>query len=315
VRPEPAYQFFHAKVNRPNAVVVTNYFGWTNAVLLNNAIVEAVIIPAAGRVLQFRLLGSTNGPFWENESLYGRSATPSSWNTSGSFGGDKAWPSPQSDWGWPPPSGFDGSTNAVSLSNGVVTLVTPVDATYQIRTTRVIELGFDEPVMRIRTIFERTAATARTNNSLGVWVITQLRDPVRCFVPVPSPSIFPSGYTQLGTGLPTQFQQTNGFISFTRDRSASHKLGFDAGTLIWIGTNLTLRIDAPRVPGLPKASYPDNGSSTEIYTSSGTPYVEHEFLGPLSLLPNGGRMEFVTTYILFQRVEADPEAEARRVLK
>src|SRR5215471_11242975 len=123
-------EFVKAKVNRPNLTVITNYAGWTNAVLLNNGLVEAVIVPPAGRVLQFRFLGSSDGALWENHNLYGQTASPTSWNTEGSFGGDKSWPSPQSDWGWPPPSGFDGSPNQVAITNGVVVLSSPEDPTY-----------------------------------------------------------------------------------------------------------------------------------------------------------------------------------------
>jgi len=284
--------------------------------LLNNGLVEAVIVPSAGRVLQFRFSGSTNGAFWENRTLYGQTATPTSWNNEGSFGGDKAWPSPQSDWGWPPPSGFDGSPCQASISNGVITLSSPEDPTYRIRVTRIIELKFDEPVMRIRTIFKRTSATTMTNQQLGTWVIAQVKDPQGCYVPVPQPSIFPNGYYQLGTGLPAQFRNTNGVISFTRDPAAAHKLGFDAGMLVWVATNVALRIDAPRVAGLPPSSYPDHGCSTEIYTNPGTnaPYVELECLGPLYPLPVGEQKEFVTIYKLFHRTQPDPDLEARMIL-
>ena len=256
--------------NADPVAVVTNYHGWSNAVLVNNGLVGAVIVPDAGRVLQFRFLGSADGPFWENSNLDGQTATPSSWNTEGGFGGDKAWPSPQSDWGWPPPSGFDGSPNQCSIYKGAVTLTSPVDSTYQIRTTRVIELVFGQPIMRIRTLFQRVAATSRTNSPLGNWVVTQVKDPVGIYVPVPANSIFPQGYYEFDS-LPLQFRQTNGFISFLRDSTAgaSHKLGFDANTLIWVGTNLSMRIDAPRVAGLPATGYPDSGSSTEAYTKPG----------------------------------------------
>ncbi len=171
----------------------------------------------------------------------------------------------------------------------MVTLVTPVDNTYKIRTTRIIELGFGEPVMRIKTIFERTAATSKTNNPIGVWVISQTQDPVRCYVPVPTPSIFSQGYTQLGSGLPAQFRNTNGLVSFARNTATSHKLGFDAGTLLWVGTNVSLRLDAPRVPGLAKSAYPDGGSSTEIYTNptQTAPYVEMENACPFGQTPRG----------------------------
>jgi len=312
----PKAGFFRAKANSPNRAVVTNYNGWTNAVVLDNGLVEAVIVPDAGRVLRFRFLSTTNGPFWENPAMSGQTATPASWNTEGAFGGDKAWPSPQSAWGWPPPAGFDGSPYKVEVTNGVVVLTSSVDSSFQVRTTRTVELAFDEPVMRITTAFDRVGATARTNNPVGIWTITQTQDPVRCFVPVRSNSVFGAGYQQLGTGMPAQFQNTNSLISFGRDPITSHKLGFDADSLVWVGTNLSLRIDAPRVSGLPISSYPDGGCSTEVYTNPGTnaPYIELECLAPLSLLPVGAQMQSQTTYTLFHRTESDPEAEARSIL-
>ena len=290
------------------------YHGWTNVVFLNNGRVEALIAPEAGRVLQLRFAGGADGPFWENRNLFGTAATATNWSTEGSFGGDKAWPSPQSDWDWPPPSGFDGSPNQYAISHGKVTLTTPVDKTYKIRTTRIIELARDEPVMRIKTIFERISVTPLTNRSLGVWVITQMRDPVRVYVPVPSPSIFPNGYHQLGEDLPAGFRNQNNLISFTRDTAKFHKLGFDADCMAWVGTNWSLRIDVPRQRSLSAVAYPDAGCSVEVYTNPKAPYVELESLGPLNLLPVGGRIEFETTYTLFQRAESDPDAEARKVL-
>src|SRR5450631_4110658 len=122
-------------VSAPVTAVVTNYHGWDNAVSLNNGVVEAIIVPTVGRVQQFRFAGDTNGALWENPRTLGRAPTGSGFYPK--FGGDKAWPSPQSEWGWPPPKGFDGTVNTVSFTNGIVTLVTPVDAVYGIRTTRI----------------------------------------------------------------------------------------------------------------------------------------------------------------------------------
>lgn len=296
--------------NAPSTAVFTNYHGWDNAVSVNNGLVEAIVVPTDGRVQQFRFLGDTNGVFWENSRAWGR--TPSGFYPN--FGGDKAWPSPQSEWGWPPPKGFDGMVGTVKFSGGIVTLVTQVDPIYKIRTTRIIELLPNEPVMRIRTIFERTAASSKTN--LGVWIDCQatVTSGSRCYVPVPSSSIFPKGFTtngsaQFTTALPAGFTNANGLISFKPD-SANHKIGFDGGTLALVGPSLSLRVDAPRVPG---AEYPDGNSSTEVYTA-GSNYFELEMLGPLATLPVGGKMEFVTTYSLFRRTEPTTDAEAQKVL-
>lgn len=297
-------------------VKVTAYHGWSNALVMGNGVVEAVIVPAAGRILQFRYAGDTNGPFWENSKLAGGAAKPDSWNTEGSFGGDKAWPSPQSDWNWPPPSGFDGSPNTYSVSNGAVTLATPEDGAYKIRATRTVELAAGLPVMRVKTVFQRTAATSRSDKTLGVWVITQTREPVRVYLPVPAPSIFAQGCHQFGSDMPSGFRRNRDLISFTRDQGQAHKVGFDANSIAWIGEQLALRIDSPRLAGLAAGNYPDEGCNTEVYTNPGSvaPYVELECLGPVSLLPAGGRMEFVTTYTLFRRSETDPDIEARKIL-
>src|ERR1044071_7118728 len=52
-------------------LVRTNYHGWANSILLSNGRVEAVIVPAIGRVMQFRFAGEEDGPFWENRALDG----------------------------------------------------------------------------------------------------------------------------------------------------------------------------------------------------------------------------------------------------
>jgi len=301
-------------------VVTTNYnyHGWTNAILLGNGQVEAVVVPDAGRVMQFRFAGSTNGPFWENSKLYGKTSSAANWSTTGAIGGDKSWPAPQSDWGtgWPPPTGFDGTPYTCGITNGVATIVSPIDSGYKIQLTRIIQLDANQPVMRIHTVYRRFEGAAR-NNPVSVWTITQAADPVSIFVPVPSQSLFaPNDYIQLGRGLPAQFTNANGLISLKRDPAAQRHLGFDADSLVWIGDDIAMRIDAPRVPGLSKTNYPNGGGNTVFYGNNGTeaPYVELECFGPLTKLAPGQSVELLTTYYLFHRTETDPETDARKIL-
>ena len=298
------------------SVVVTNYHGWTNALLLGNGLVEALVVPEAGRVMQFRFAGSTNGPFWENSKLYGTTSSSTNWSTTGAFGGDKAWPAPQNDWGgWPPPTGFDGSPYTYGITNGVVTITGPVESGYKIQVARTIRLDFNRAVMRINTVFQRFDAATRTR-PVGVWIITQVSDPAGIYLPVPSQSIFaPADYIQLGSGLPTQWKNAGGLISFTRDPAAQRHLGFDADSLVWVGGDLAMRIDAPRVAGLGKTNYSNGGCNTVAYTNPNpVPYVELEAFSPLANLPAGQSMSFVTTYTLFHRTETNPETEARKIL-
>jgi len=320
---QPKRQFFRTQVNPTNTAVITNYHGWTNAIYLSNGLVEAFIVPPAGRVMQFRWAGTTNGPFWENSLLYGHTSTTTNWSTTGAFGGDKAWPAPQTDWsgGWPPPSGFDGQPYTYGITNGVVTITSPVDSSYEIQVTRTIQLLFNQAVMVINTVFHRVAA-ASENKPVGIWVITQVSDPgansLGIYVPVPANSIFaPTNYLERESTqvMPNNWVSTSDFIYFTRNLTSQTELGFDAGSLAWVGSNWMLRIDGPRVPGLNKTNYPNSGCSTSVYTNPDpVAYEELEFFAPLTNLVVGQSMSFSTTYNLFYRSNSSPTADACAIL-
>ncbi|MBI4659507.1 MAG: hypothetical protein HY735_11760 [Verrucomicrobia bacterium] len=306
---------FYRAQSLPSQVTVltTNYHGWPNSILLSNGKVEAVLVPAVGRIMQFRLVGES-GMFWENRSLDGQAPDPNStsWKN---FGGDKTWPAPQSDWprvtgrSWPPPKGFDAVPASAGVTNGVVTITSPGDSSYGIKILRRVELEPEMPVMRVTTTFEKVSDAT---NRVSVWVIAQLNDPLRVFLPVPPASRFANGYTLQSSTPPAGLSMSDGLISLIRDRAAGHKIGSDAETLLWVGQSVCLRIDSARVE---TEDYPDNGSSVEVYTNPDPDaYVELEMLGPLRTLKVGDRIQQTTTYTLIRRTEPTPEAEAKMIL-
>lgn len=64
------------------------------------------------------------------------------------------------------------------------------------------------------------------------------------------------------------------------------------------------------------ATYPDGGSSAEIYTNRDPDaYVELEFLSPLKLLNVGDRVQSTTTYTLMHRTEKSIDSEVRQLLQ
>ncbi|MEW6156335.1 MAG: hypothetical protein AB1813_02825 [Verrucomicrobiota bacterium] len=308
-------RFFRAKVDAPNTTYLTNYHKWANSIVISNGKVEAIVVPRIGRVMQFRFAGEPEGPFWENRSMDGRSPTDSDWNNPGSFGGDKVWPAPQSDWNWPPPRAFDSQSMTGTVANGVVTLTSAVDLTFGIRVIRRIELHPDEPVMRISTVFEKRINANYRTNRVSIWVVTQLKDPDRVFMPVVTPSIFTKGYVVLAAPLPTNFKQTTDLISFNRDPLAGHKIGNDSGTLVWVGTNWCVRMDSPRAPGSTAAHYPDSGCSAEVWTNPNpAQYIELELLSPIEALTIGQTMERTVVYRLYRRTESDATEQALKIL-
>lgn len=306
-----ANRFYRVRAGAPASVTQDTYHGWTDAFILSNGIIEAVVVPTIGRIMQMRFIGQ-EGPFWENRSLDGTGPGPG-WGSGGGYGGDKAWPSPQSIWNWPPPVDFDGAAHVGSAENGVVTLVSPVDDEFGIRTTRRIQLVSDSSSMIVTTAFERVEDTGtHGTKTVGIWVVTQMQHPQAMYAPVPADSIFnPLGFKTLsGTVLRPEAPVRDGILRFTRSLTAAKKIGLDGGSLLWMNEAWGLRLDSPRVPG---AEYPDFNSSTEIYTNPDPAYIELEMMGPLDPLPLGATIERSITYTLIPRTVEDHWDEARKI--
>ncbi len=301
-------------------VTRTNYLGWPDAIVLNNGSVAAVVVPSIARVMQFGFVGE-EGVFWENPTLLGKIADPQliTWAAKDwvNFGGDKAWPSPEGDWsiftnrkGWRPPPAFDGWGAEARVSGSSVTLVTAVDPFFGTAAERRIELHSRKPEMTITTTFRRVVGDPAV---IGIWIVTQLREPEGVFAPLPAKSIFKDGHRQLGQTPPPSLKIENGLLSLTRNPKAAHKIGLDGDTLLWVGAKHALRIDSPRVR---KGQYPDGGSSTEIYTGPDPlPYIELETLGPVQRMKEGDSIKRSNVYRLYRRSHGTPEAEARAILK
>ncbi len=289
-----------------------NHRGWHDAIVLRNGVVEAVIVPAVGRVMQLRFAGETDGPFWENEKLAGQPMPADPWKTAhGSFGGDKTWPAPQTLWNWPPPDIFDAAPLTARVNDDrSVTLTSPESPRFHLRTVRRIALDPTEPVMRVETTYEKISGEPVT---VSVWVISQLRDPVAGFMPVPARSKFPTGAAPTWP-MPEAFRKREvDWVRITRDRAESHKTGNDGSVLVWAGERQLLRIDLSRVAG---ADYPDDGCSVEVYTNADpVPYVEFETLSPLKTLKPGDQLSSTNTYRLAHRsAGAALEKEVRALL-
>lgn len=290
------------------------YRGSPESLRLTNGQVEAIVVPAVGRVMSFRLAGGAN-VLWEDARLGGRAGDPTGreWIN---FGGDKAWPAPEAGWRehtqsptWMPPTGFDGRPGTATIeSDGSVILASAVDPSYGLRSLRRIRLRPAQPVMEIETTFERVAGDGPP---VGIWIVTQLVDPVAVFVPVPRASRFPGGHFRFRDTPWPQLAAGAEQIRITRDPQAAHKLGSDAERLLWMGEAAMCLITTTRTAG---AEYPDRGASVEVYTNPDPkPYVELETLGPLLPVRPGGRIAATNTYTLLRRTGAAPADEARRI--
>jgi hypothetical protein len=289
------------------------YHGWPNCLRLSNGVAEAMVVPAIGRIMQFRFLGDEPGPFWENCELYGRYGTAANGDDWLNFGGDKTWPSPQGDWEkqtgrtWPPPAAFDSLPYEAEAHDDQVLLTSQADPHYGMKAVRRLTLASEEPRLEITTEFHKLAGKA---SRVGVWVITQFREPERVFGLLPERPRLPQGYVQQMGGAPKDLERDGRLLSLKRHSSETIKIGTVATSLLWMDARVALAINAQDSPG----EYPNGGSSTEIYTNPDPlPYVELETEGPLKILEAGDRMAQTNAYTLHHRSCPDCFLEARRL--
>jgi hypothetical protein len=278
-----------------------DFHGWP-AIVIRGGTVEAVVVPAIGRVMQFRLRDSAGeGPFWQHPRLArGMPADENGWTN---YGGDKAWPAPQTDWpkvagrGWPPPATFDARPFTATVNGNEVRLTSEVDPAYGVRVERTIRLDPEQPVMAIDTRYRKVAGGPVR---LAAWTITQLVSPKSVVASLPERSVFPSGYKLEMPVTPRDLQLSGTRLSLARDPVNKTMIGTDADALEWIGEHDALLLTAsPQSAPPPGAAWAD-GVHAQIYTSSddALPYVELELLGPVRELRAGDSAEIVVRYEL-----------------
>jgi hypothetical protein len=290
-----------------------SWYGWPDCFQIQNGIVEAIVVPAIGRVMELRLLDDPVGTFWRNPALEGQVHAPPvdllSQREWLNLGGDKCWPAPQADWTkvqgryWPPPDGFDLQPMKAAAANSVV-LTSSIDASFGIQMVRHIELDSGQPVMRIRSEFRKLTGSPV---KVSVWTISQMQAPERVAILLPRQSKFAPGYVHLMGGQPEDLRIDAGILSLARHTRELVKIGSDGISMAWIGPRCVVRIDAEQGPG----NYPDGGCITQVYTNPDPlAYVELETVGPLTAMSIGDRIERTAVYTVSPRSISDPQAEA-----
>jgi Domain of unknown function (DUF4380) len=269
-------------------------------------------VPSIGRVMRFGWVGDAQNLLWENTSLDG-SNHESSDGTWKNFGGDKVWPSPQSNWrevttkAWPPPIGFDSLPYTAEVRGDTVVLRSMVDPHYGIQTVRRISLSADSAVMTIASEFHKVSGTPVQT---GVWIVTQVPDAERIYAILPAKNPIDQNRFQLSEAAPASLKRSGQLLSLSRNKTENVKIGMDARSMLWVGKENSLRIDAAAGAG----EFPDNGCRTEIYTNSDPlPYIEMETMGPLSTMKVGDVSSWSSTYRLMRRTEPTTDEEAAKV--
>jgi hypothetical protein len=295
--------FAHIPRHSEHEIARVNYHGWPGCYVLTNGLVEAVVVPAVGRVMQFRFVGDNRGVFWENRDLDGM--PPQSRSNWMNFGGDKAWPAPQENWekvsgrAWPPPAGFDSVSVEARVRGQELTTSSPVAPSYGVQVFRHVAMRPGIPAMVITT---RYCKVSGPPVKAGVWIVTQLRDPERVFVLLPEPA---SEFIQIAGPRPFDLQKEGRLLSLRRDPSHNVKVAMDAVSLLWMDDRYILRIDGH------SAQKEHATCRSSVYTNADPlSYVELETVGPITRMVVGDHLDLTNTYTLARRSLEDATAEA-----
>jgi hypothetical protein len=283
-------------MNRPVRIRCAPYEGWEDAIWMEGGAAWAVIVPSVGRVMQFGMTGRP-GVFWENPKLVGKAMPADPWTAAvGSFGGDKTWPAPQSAWNWPPPDVFDRVGLDARIERDTVILTSPVSPRFGISTERRVRLDPEMSIMTIETIYRKVAGEPV---EVGVWVITQMREPDRVFFKASADPRFEGGWSHEWKAPKEVVQVEEGFVSMRRHPKGSYKIGNDSKSILWVGAEDVLLID---VEASAEGAPADGGCHVELYTNGGeVAYVELETLGRLSRMAVGDVISAKNTYSLGYR--------------
>lgn len=290
-------------------------WGWQAQVLRNDLVTLAVVPAIGGRAMQYDL---GEHPFlWVNPGEIGRTYEPSADAPWPNFGGFKTWVAPQGQWlrgggSWPPAPTLDHGDYVVTRedgANGQVTLITtgPVESFDRwqakgLSLTRRFTLQPHSTHVRVEQIIINQGAFPQ---QVSVWDVTQVpgthtgaNDPDNFFVyfPVNQRSMFGArGFFVFPgdprSGADSQWKSWSGDgIAGVQYLRRSGKIGADVtgGWVAYVderdGYTFVKHFAVTAAPS--PATYPDGGSSVQVYTNSRDPYIEVEVLGPLvDLLP------------------------------
>ena len=284
---------------------------WRNraAFRLTDGRSEAVVVPSLGRVMSYKLLGGDNW-LWNAPAKVGDMAGWKNW------GGDKTWPSPQTQWhrlgsktNWPPPPAWDGAPHRAQIVNDA-------NKGAMLRTTSALAPGSNARIIReyrfengdfvITQIVEKTTGAPTT---FGIWSIAQVNFPDAVYLPLREGSIYKNNWLWQSAPFP-EAPIRNISDSLLEIRPAiprpgkGIKVGADAevAALVAVKNGIAFRARASRPPGEYPDGAPGHGTPVEVFVNGDlkAPYIEMELLSPLLKFNAGSRFRHTVRWSLHE---------------
>lgn len=197
--------------------------------------------------------------------------------------GSTFWPSPQSDWNWPPPAAWDNKPYTVQLEGNRLKMQGSVDPKSGLAVTKIFSANVKEGLYELEYVITNQSAVVK---KVAPWEVTRVHPNGFSF--------FPMGKGDLRGGLMPQTKLENGICWYTYDQQKIPAKGdsqlYTDGSEGWFATVNGDVILIKKFPDIAfEAAAPKEGE-VELYANKDTPqksYVEIEHQGAFTELPPG----------------------------
>ncbi len=183
--------------------------------------------------------------------------------------GSSFWPSPQSDWVWPPPASFDKLAWRASIDGPTLVLESATDPKLELSATQRISAQPEHGAFRFELTLHNHGAKARR---VAPWQNTRMRPNGLTF--------FPSHET-MSSDAKHQTEPQAGLIWFLHDphaRTDGEKF-FDDGEEGWLAQLDGELLFVKTFPDVPKAAQAPKEAEIELYADGAGHFVEVEQQG------------------------------------
>ncbi|NJL31285.1 MAG: DUF4380 domain-containing protein [Phycisphaerales bacterium] len=284
---------------------------FTEAYRLTNGTVQVTVVPQVGRVVSYSMTDGSGELIWWNPA-------PDLQSKYTNYGGNKAWPWPQSQWQgiwggtWPPPPGLDGQPYIVTYADKhKLSMISQVDEKLGLQLEYQVELDQQGTGVTMRY----TLIRVDLNNTLawGAWHVTQVRMPDTVLGRIPQQQEPKVQEMMPGKAWKSVTQVAQNVLRFERDPAVSAKLGFNANRLLAAYKDWAISITM--LPGTSPGEYVlDEKAQLFVTTDAKAPktekqtFMELEFTSPkLPLEKMGNKVTLVTRWELHHQPKATLE--------
>jgi hypothetical protein len=303
-----------ATVSGSVQIAKEGFHGWPNTYRLSNGVVEVRVVTDVGpRLISFRRVGGEEMLYARERELGGRNEAEWVFR-----GGWRLWVSPETKAATYVP---DNSACEAEIVDGSLIVTGPPQPAAGIRKQVEIELPAAEPGLRITSRIKNVSDRALT---YAAWSLPVLRPGGRALLPLDAGEltafdairrlIFWS-YAEIDD---PRYRFGNRLVQIDHSqvkppppnqagrRDDESKIGVDSAQG-WAAYLLNGTLFLKRFPHDAKGTYPDGGSTVEVYSSS--EFLELENLGPLTTIQPGEEIVMPEDWWLFDEA-AIPAGEA-----